>query len=263
MSKFSIKKLAAAALIAGASSSAFAGVQASNTAGQGGEMLFFAYDVTTKNSFVMDMGVSFVNFLSNPTFNTPQANNVSAYATEWNNYYTAEGNSMAGTIWGVAAIDNRTPTAMKMLVTASNPSVTGLAGSGFAAAATVLDSTWFASQGDGTAAGVNNAYFAPGSDTSAKNWAVSVGSNFAGKISPWIDTNAYSSSVQSLYQISRGTNPLGVATILDSTNGFQFTVDGSGNAALFTVSAVPEPGTWAMLMAGLMMVAGISRRRIS
>lgn len=262
MIKFSIKKLAAAALIAGASSSALAGVQASNTAGQGGEMLFFAYDATSKNSFVMDMGVSFVNFLSNSTFNIPQANNVSAY-NEWNQYYTAEGGTMANTIWGVAAINNVTPTAMKMLVTASNPSVTGLAGSTFAAAAAVLDSTWYASQGDPTAAGVNNAYFAPSSDATAKNWAVSVGSNFAGKISPWIDSNPVNNSVQSLYQISRGTNPLGVSTILDSTNGFKFTVDASGNAALFTVSAVPEPGTWAMLMAGLMMVAGISRRRMS
>lgn len=44
--------------------------------------------------------------------------------------------------------------------------------------------------------------------------------------------------------------------------GGTWSLDNTGSLS-YQVAAVPEPGTWAMLMAGLMMVGGIARRRMS
>jgi hypothetical protein len=166
-------------------------------------------------------------------------------------------------------MDTTTLTAAKLLTTSSvaSPNTTGIVGSTFGTIGALLDSSWYGNQGDGSAVSVNNAYFAPGSDSSAKNWAVSVGSNYAGKLNPnaWIATNSVDGNVHSFFDIIRGTSPLGLATVLDGTNGFVFNVDGNGNAALYTAAAaaVPEPSTYAMLLAGLMMVGRIMRRRTS
>jgi hypothetical protein len=35
----------------------------------------------------------------------------------------------------------------------------------------------------------------------------------------------------------------------------------SAGTALWQLTPVPEPGTWAMLLAGLAVVAGVARRR--
>lgn len=53
------------------------------------------------------------------------------------------------------------------------------------------------------------------------------------------------------YKIDAGFN-------LDILN---YTLNGSSNAALYAVTAVPEPASYAMLLAGLVGIAGFVRRR--
>jgi hypothetical protein len=58
------------------------------------------------------------------------------------------------------------------------------------------------------------------------------------------------------------TNLANGGTITDGPNTFQANYnDGSGTLILTTVAAVPEPGTWGMIISGLGMLACVQRLR--
>ena len=262
--KFNLKTLVAAVALAGASMSAMAGIQAGTGAG-GGELFFVAYDTTpgVKASFIKDLGVTFNSFLATPTYSTIGSLNVSS-DSNWTTYLGLVGN-LSSTKWAVVGnlqdtvVGINNANGSKLLVTsASLPTATN---GQVAAAAGQVNNTFLLDLADATPAAVNNSYVFDSSVGTAKNWANIEQSNINSTVPFSIANNV--GDAANFYQLVRSSNRSTtagtVSTVLSqASTGYQWQFDGS---TVVAAAAVPEPETYAMLLAGLAIVGGIARRR--
>ena len=259
MKNLSIKALVAAVALVGVAGQAQADIQPGTTTqgATGSELVFYAFDDVTKTSFVQDLGVTFASFLASPTF---AGINISS-DTNWLSYLTSVGNDTTNTKWGVFATEKTSALAangVNILTTARSnapaPSTTSIVRG--------IDGTFNttflnALQGANNNYAANLSYFVSGG-TNAANWAVGLQHNLGGKVS--FLTDNIIGATANFYQLSAAaaaTTNATQSTILSGPTQWSF--DGT----TLQVNAVPEPGTWAMLLAGLMMVGGIARRRLS
>ena len=261
--KFNLKTLVAAVALAGASMSAMAGIQAGTGAG-GGELFFVAYDSTpgVKASFIKDLGVTFNSFLATPTYSTIGSLNVSS-DSNWTTYLGLVGN-LSSTKWAVVGnlqdtvVGINNANGSKLLATsASLPTANN---GQIASAAGEINNVFLLDVADATPAGINNSYVFDSAVGTAKNWANIEQSNINSKVSFSIANNV--GDAANFYQLVRNSNRSTtagtVSTVLSqASTGYQWQFDGSTVVA----AAVPEPETYAMLLAGLAIVGGIARRR--
>jgi hypothetical protein len=193
----------------------------------------------------------------------------------WSSFIAGVANTST-VIWDVIAVDNNGATSadQKRVLFTSTSDVLGiLAGAG----------VQWSNNGLATAAGVE-ATHVPGANallganasaftttpTDAGNYQTGKFNNLAGGLGVALGTTAagLGQSMGFYYATRSGTTGgnevLAAQYKLGTGEAFQWTLDAAGNLSYgVTVAAVPEPTTWAMFVAGALMLGGIARRRLS
>lgn len=259
--KFNLKSIVAAVAMTVASASAMAGIAGPSSAG-GSELLFYEIDMTAKVSYVKDLGITFSQLMNSPvTFSA----NIAGDA----NYQSFLGASTAANRrWGVIGYEsvNALAGGFSLLTTARNNTVPSLTSSpkqtnGNLAGTEGIYNNFAGALGDLSSTTVNSSYFAAASNTSASNWAQSFKTNVGGKLK--FNTDLTVGTVGKIYELTTSDEDTtlvpNLTTVLDGSVGRNVSFD----AATISVSAVPEPETYGMLLAGLALVGTIARRRRS
>lgn len=286
---FKLKALAAAASLLAAAGGAQAAVAGSSVV-ENSSMLFVAYDIVggTNTSLTVDLGYSFGDFIQGAALNaagTTVTWNLNTSTVTLNgatvagdNAWGAATSTFFGTIqaadlrWGVIGYDSvqgGTFDGRGMLST-GNPTQANI--TGVQASATV-----------GNAITAMNNFYAPtnnlGTHPTNANGAniatsgsaylnTTVKTNFNGNI-PWSYLLA-DNGVSRLNRVNQlvgnpEVNQLGtvstVDTVIDLADAATFTFNSATGVLTYSVPAVPEPGTYAMLLAGMAVVGFMARRR--
>jgi hypothetical protein len=270
---------AAAAVVAGGAQAAIDNVATGNSS-----LLFVAVDANSNISLIIDLGINVNAFVTDNSLTsgltTPQTWNfstntstLSASGNDWSAAYNTFVSTQAGGdfTWGViggdnvsggvAPINNRSlyatgnATQAEMLgMNTSTPVSTALGTtSNFIAEVNNLGTHVTAANGAAATTAANGLAYLP----------ESVRESFGGQLTwSYLLANGQTSTFQRVQQF---TNPLafqfGNPTTQDSLSAapIGFTFDISTNT--LTLAPVPEPGTYAMLLAGLAAVGFMARRR--
>lgn len=231
--KFTLKSLVAAVALAACAGQASAALTLP-TASTASDVIFFAIDQASGNAFTFDLGATSVLSSLNQ--------NITGSA--WTSFLAAEGNSLANVTWGIAYDLGSTASNTIWGTTVTNGSTIGSEtstkmGAGRSAFNNFLLGT--ALTGVGTSAYTNA--------SNAANYTVGLKNNWGGNAAGWTTDNAVN-TVADFYTVTAATSGAG-GTLVASGINFNGT----------TVAAVPEPETYSMLFAGLMMISAIARRR--
>jgi hypothetical protein len=276
--KLKLKALAAALLVS--SSSAFAAIGDGST-GNGGLFLEVFDGVQT---YIRDLGITMNNFgtVNRPTGgfttnvdgvnSTPISISLGSDAN-WTTF-AANSTNLAGAQWGMFAVDTvgsaNAADTIRLIYTTTQDDQARVAQAGIL----FTDAALLAGANSGVSAQLStpvngiNALISGNSllDTTPSDAAFSsflqtqLTTNLP-SLSPFTTIGTAANIIYATGATNSRTSVEGIA--VKYGNGLQANLGIDGSFAVTNVAAVPEPGTWAMMMAGLLMVGGIARRRLS
>lgn len=231
---FKFKALVAAAALAAIAGQASAALTLP-TASTPSDLLFYAYNLSSGNSFVFDLGSgSGVSTL-----------NQDITGSAWTSYMTAEGGDLSSTTWGLAyAVGSNAATSLWGTTVTAGAAIDSESSTKMSSGRTVMIN--YLKNTALTGAGQSD--FETGSASSNFQYGFS---NSWGGNAVFTTDNAVGTAA-SFYTVTAATSAAGGTLI---ASGIKF--DGT------TVAAVPEPESYAMMAAGLLMIGAIARRRRS
>jgi hypothetical protein len=266
---FKLKALVAAVALAAVAGQAAADIQAgSSTASPYGELVFYAYGFDASGNaatYVKDLGVAFNTFVTTPSF---AATNLSTDAN-WTAFNSAA--LVGNKFWGVfatsttAAATSTAAGVKALLTTATNNDVSGastLHNNNLVAAMNNANAAVLGINAGGTNYAANSSYFFDTTTNgSLQNLGSKLGNDYGSTGVFFGATNIIGDGTQAhMFDVLRGagSNLAGVPTVADvaATKVWKFS-----GANLSYVTAVPEPESYAMLLAGLGLMGFIARRR--
>jgi len=270
---FKIKSLVAAVALVAAGQS-FAAIDLANTnvintpvTTGGTEVIFYAWDAAAQASFTFDTGIKFEDFrIGSAAANTNQSFSFASLAlasSAYSAYTSAIGGDFSNTTWGVVALRAGSasgPLGSTTLATTVRDNQNLLdayqeSGAIKNISTTFLNPTLVAANKAGHAAGANltgdfavegsNAYVG----TSVQD---QVGGNLAVEATNFVGNNEYK-----FFLVEATTNNTAAPVVSEYAGTWSF----NGNTLNYAVAAVPEPETYAMLLAGLGLIGAVARRR--
>ncbi len=254
-----IKKIALAVLAVAAAAPAFALIEGAGVEMGQAELVFVAYN--DKASFVKDLGITTSAFLAQ--MNTTGTFDMSVLGSEYSRYLAQNGSA---TLWSVVVANpiefGFNPGEINYFGTKNvsqatfgvnnqlfNDGVNALS-QHFATVDSVANNA-----GIGSDAGINNIEWTGIAGPGAIDYAA----GFSNLANAYTTTNAVGVASEMVYLTSSNAN--GSALVVGGAMGnpaMRINFDGSTISA---VSPIPEPSTYAMLMAGLLAVGFVARRR--
>lgn len=261
--------LVAVGLALASGHAAAANWQSPSTAGDGGDLFAVVYDKTSNDAFVLDLNVTFSQMVANGktpagdlSFDLGSNANFASFLSAATGadssapnlqYYIAGGNTNT---FSYFMSDTTAPTGITGAVTTAmaSPLSNWMNNSGIRAAILAGGGSAFVDASTSFNPVVSNNEFSPSWDGSLKNNQTMA----AGINNPlfWYQVTKAAGSPLAAATLSQYGDAAGAAT-------WMLKQDGSSYTLAYNVPAVPEPGTWALMAAGLLFVAGMARRRTS
>ena len=235
--KLKFKALAAAVALAAFAGQASAALPVPATTLGTSDLIFIAMDQASGNSFVYDLGAPAA--LSSLNLNVTGA--------AWTSYLAAEGGSLANTTWALAYDQGNNAASSLWGTTVTSGSAIGSETSTKMSAGRLAFNNFLLSTAL-TAAG-DSAYT---NAANAGNYTNGMRNSWGGNAAGWTVDNTVGTAAD-FYTVNAATSAAGGTLLSPPTISF--------NGTTVAVAPVPEPETYGMLAAGLLMLGAVARRR--
>lgn len=255
--KFSLKSIAAAVVMAAAASSSFAAIDAGATGN--GELFFNIWDAS--GSYTRDLNITISSFESQIAAGGSLNLSFAQDAT-----FTSflAGANAATLKWNVVAGDSVNP--LRILTTYTAPEVAPLTDNNTKAASTnVRNFATAVNQviGANDSVAVNSGSAAYAGNATAGKFGIKLGSVLNFDTTGTLANNSFASGLgfMRINALTTGTAPSVYNEYMDGASAVNVYLDANKTLHIAALAPVPEPESYAMLLAGLGMIGFMARRR--